>query len=581
MNFASSRSRFVLVPALAAITFAAVRPAGAQVVIAPSKPVIGSSNTVSADPTVPRPNTTPCTVTLFTNMEFADFNTKNFTYTPPADCPGPWSKVVFTADFTVTAGRQYDRTEQFYLGGANLLFGTTAEPRASLSPSWHVENDVTDLSALFTSSQDGTAILGNFVGVYNGVTYDGIIYANAHLIFYPVGRWEPATRVPDVVIGMPGNSGAATLNTTASQLTQTVNLPTNVEEAYLDVISQSQSNDEFWYLCVPNDVASELQSCGNTGFRETEISIDGVPAGVAPVYPWIYTGGIDPYLWEPIPGVQTLDFKPFRVNLTPFAGVLSDGRPHTIALSVFNANSYFQTTATLLAYTDKGSKEVRGEIVSNTLAAAPLPVVTEKLNTDSSGNITGAVKVTSAREYSIVGKLHTSHGEVFTQVDGKLNFANTQTFVIDTTEYKQNLVQSTDGKITTTTHGGGAPTVDEKTLSYPFTFLYDQVQNPDGTFTVVNQSDQKDFVTNAGFHRAHGFGGPPVPFLDQTSNEVVSANDLYYEASGNYTGNAGNSSQNYVTFDSSGYCYSGSLASKNLALTSYSFDAACKGWGKK
>jgi len=26
---------------------------------------------------------------------------------------GPWAKVVFTADFTVTAGRQYDRTAAF------------------------------------------------------------------------------------------------------------------------------------------------------------------------------------------------------------------------------------------------------------------------------------------------------------------------------------------------------------------------------------------------------------------------------------------------------------------------------------
>ncbi len=49
----------------------------------------------------------------------------------------------------------------------------------------------------------------------------------------------------------------------------------NTERVYLDVIAQSQSNDEFWYTCVPNDVASELESCGNTGFRETEISIDG------------------------------------------------------------------------------------------------------------------------------------------------------------------------------------------------------------------------------------------------------------------------------------------------------------------
>jgi hypothetical protein len=552
-------------------------PSHAQVVLAPSQPVIGSSNTISADPPVTRPDTAPCTVTLFTNLEFADFNTKNFSYTPPADCPGPWAKVVFTADFTVTAGLQYDRTEQFYLGGANILYGTTAQPRSSLSPDWHVENDVTDLSALLTSPQAGTALLGNLVGESGGVDYTGIIYANAHLIFYPAGRSAPAAKVPDVVIGLPGNGGAAGLNTTASQLTQSVTLPTNVEKVYLDVIAQSQSNDEFWYLCVPNDVANELESCGNTGFRETEISIDGVAAGLAPIYPWIYTGGIDPYLWEPIPGVQTLNFKPFRVDLTPFAGVLSNGHAHVVALSVFNADSYFLVTGTLLAYTDKGSRQITGEVVSNTLSATPVPVVTEKLTTDASGNITGSVEVSSDRKYAIKGKIHTSHGEVITEVDGKINFANTQTFILDATEYKQSLVQSTKGVITSTTHGDGGATVEVTNLSYPFTFLYDQLVNADGTLTVVNQSDQKLDLVKAGPDRDHGFGWP-IPFVEQTSNEVISADDLYYDANGNYTGHAGNSSQNYVSTDSHGYCYSGSLTATNLALTSYAYDKACKGW---
>jgi len=580
MKFAPFADRFVLTMALGVVAIGAAVPASSQVVLAPPTPVIGSSNTISADPPVPRPDTKPCTVALFTNMEFADYNTKTYTYTPPADCPGPWAKVVFTADFTVTAGLQYDRTEQFYLGGANLLYGTTAQPRSALSPDWHVENDVTDLSALLKTSQPGTAILGNLVGESGGQDYTGIIYANAHLLFYPGGRSAPPARVPDVVIGLPGNGGAATLNTTASQLTQVVTLPTNIESAYLDVIAQSQSGDEFWYLCVPNDVASELESCGNTGFRETEISIDGIPAGVAPIYPWIYTGGIDPYLWEPIPGVQTLDFKPFRVNLTPFAGLLSNGQPHTVALSVFNADSYFLATATLLAYTDKEAKQVTGEVLSNTLTAAPTPAVSEKLKTDASGNITGSVAVTSARKYAIAGKIHTSHGDVLTQVEGKINFANTQTFVLDATEYKQSLVQSTEGSILTTTIGGGRTSVDEKDLSYPFTFLYDEILNSDGTTTVVNKSDQKDFVVKAGIDPRHGFGWP-IPFIEQTSNEVVSADDLYYDASGNYSGHAGSSSQNYVTTNSDGYCYSGSLTSKNLVLTSFAYDKACKAWGEQ
>ena len=59
--------------------------------------------------------------------------------------------MVFTADFTVTAGRQFDRTAAFYLGHASIYYGTTAEPRHTLSPSWHVERDVTDLSAIFAA----------------------------------------------------------------------------------------------------------------------------------------------------------------------------------------------------------------------------------------------------------------------------------------------------------------------------------------------------------------------------------------------------------------------------------------------
>lgn len=559
---------------LAVAFLAAALAADAQVVVAPSKPVIGSSNTVSADPTVPRPDTKPCTVTLFSNEEFADYNTKTYSYTPPSACPGPWSKVVFTADFTVTAGTQYDRSEQFYLGGANLLYGTTAEPGSTLSPSWHVENDVTDLTALLKSPQAGTAILGNYVGIYNGVDYNGIIYSTAKLLFYPVGKNAPEAITPDVVIGVPGNNGAYTLNTSTDRLKQSITLPVNVEKVYLDVISQSQSGDEFWYLCVPNDVASELESCGNTGYRETEISIDGLPAGVAPVYPWVFTGGIDPFLWSPLPGVQTLNFKPFRVDLTPFAGILADGKPHLLDIGVFNADSYFLTTGNLYVYTDKGGAKTSGRLLSDTLVGTPTPKITEKLTTDASGDVTGSVNVTAPRKYAISGALHTSHGLVTTKVEGDLVFSNTQSFVINATEYKQDLKQANQGAVTTTTTVGGKSTTDVQILAYPFTFLYDELVNPDGTITVTNKSDQK-YLDNLDTVKPGGPYGFTVPYLAATGNEVQSTNYLYYDANGNYTGNAGTSTQNYITVDSTGYCYSAALASKNGALTSAQYGQLC------
>src|ERR1039457_1498729 len=78
VNSVSFQHRLAFVVVFGALSVAG---ASAQVVIAPSTPVIGSSNPVSADSKVAHPNTKPCSVTLFSNLEFADYNTKNYSYT--------------------------------------------------------------------------------------------------------------------------------------------------------------------------------------------------------------------------------------------------------------------------------------------------------------------------------------------------------------------------------------------------------------------------------------------------------------------------------------------------------------------
>ncbi len=199
----------------------------AQVVLT-STPQIGSSNPVSPEPGVPRPSTTPCAVPLFSNLQFADYGQKTITYTPPAGagCAGPWAKVVLTADFTVTAGRQFDRTAKFFLGGANIYFGTTAEPRAALSPSWHIERDLTDYSALFTAPQTGIASIQNIVNS----TYTGVIYASATLLFYPANAVDPAPAVPNQVLALAQNT-TTSLNMTTDQQAAVFTLPRNVTRA--------------------------------------------------------------------------------------------------------------------------------------------------------------------------------------------------------------------------------------------------------------------------------------------------------------------------------------------------------------
>jgi hypothetical protein len=557
-----SRSRFSCV-ALLALAICTAEAAYGQSSGSNARFQIGSSNTVTADPLVPRPNQRPCIVPLFSNLQFEDFSIKNYQYTPPADCRGPWKEVVFTADFNVTAGEQFDRTAIVDLGFVNLYFGTTPEPRLTLSPSWHVERDVTDYSALFDSPQTGHIILGNIVNS----TFNGVISGSAALEFYPSDQGNSVLnrRTPDAVLPLTQPTGQGGVNEPAflfqstDQLATQLTLPRNVERAYLDVITQSQIGDEFWYTCVPNDVANELQSCGNTAFREAEISIDGQPAGVAPVYPWIYTGGIDPFLWEPIPGVQTLNFVPYRVDLTPFAGVLSNGQPHTVALSVFNADNYFAATATLLLFLDRESQQVTGEVTQNTIGSSPSPAVNENLQVNGS-NITGTVTVSSNRAFTVAGFVNTSRGRVDTIVHQDVNFNNSQNFTVNATTFVQDITQNTTVNSSTTTRRGAVDFSATETFDYPLTLNIGFLVAADGSATQQTTASQGFKVDVR----------EPF-FASSVSNKVNSTDTLNFSASGAFTGNTGQkSSQDYSFANSRGQAYNCSLQAEDSALTSAS-----------
>ncbi len=564
----SRRFRSALLQAAIAGSLFAQGAAGAQVVTVPTTPVVGSSNPATAEPPVTRPSTKPCTVTLYSNEAFNDYSAHPITYTPPSACKGPWAKVVLNLGFTVTAGRQYDRTASLYLGSANIYYGTTAEPRAALSPSWHVERDVTDLSALFKTAQTGNAIIYN---IFNS-TYNGGICGNATLQFYPADLRNLPPETPDMVVPVSGVYSPYELDTTSSAVTTTVLLPRNLTKAYLDVIAQSQSNDEFWYLGVPNDVAGELETYGGTAFRETEVTIDGKAAGVAPVSPWIYTGGIDPYLWEPITGVETLNFKPYRVDLTPFAGMLIDGSPHTVGISVYNANSYFLATANLLLYRDKIRPVTGGEVLEDTLSAEPVPYVVENLTTTSSAT-TGKVTVGSQRTFNLKGYVNTALGRVETTVESTVDFKSNQTFNVATSGIPeiQNVDQTSSVDSKTTTQLGILAEQVARHWSFPLKLDYTFLQNSDGTYSQIVSSDQQHEVSES--TAMNGF--PPTS--TDTVEQVKSSDTLVYTADFSAIQAVGPtaSSASYVSKDSTGSCWSRSLASANRVLTSVQDNKSC------
>jgi hypothetical protein len=519
---------------------------------------VGTSNTVTADPPVPHPHTQPAKVQLFTDLQFADFTPKTFQVTRPPGSPHRhWAKIVLVGDFFITAGRQFDRTAHMSIGNTLVYFGTTAEPSHTFGPTWHFERDLTEYSALFKTSQSGLVDIGNLVNS----TYTSIIHGSAYLLFYP---GEPERDVPDVVIGIP-NTPEATQDLhppTGNTLTATVTLPQNIERAYLDVFAQSQGSDEFWYSNVPNDVAQELISNGGTAFREVEISIDSQPAGVAPVYPWIYTGGVDPYLWRPIPGVQTLNFVPYRVDLTPFAGMLNDGQPHTVALSVFNNNDYFRLSATLFLHLDRHSDHVTGALLTNTVGAGPAPVIQENI-VKTGGFPGGTINTQSSRQYVIEGYIFTSHGVVDTKVAQKIDFSNFQQFTISASQYVQDINQNTVLDSITTTQSWFGALQSERKASYPLVMDISQLLNADGSGTQLTTVSQGYKINDS-----KSFDSFPY-YLSDLSNQVNATDTMQFNSSFQITGHQGQqSSQNYFFADTLGNYYNRTLNATNGVLTS-------------
>jgi hypothetical protein len=526
---------------------------------------IGTQFTVTADPLVPRPDGQPCVVPLFVNFQFAHFSdsTQSFAVTPPGNCPGPWEKVVFEADFSENGGVQFDRTASVYLANANIYFGTTPEPLSTLTNTWHVERDITDYTALLTIPQQGTIVLANCTTdcppPFN--TLNGVFTVNADLEFYPAHRGHRNHReggdqiTPDQILPLVQSNGSggvnlpATLSLPTDQLETTFTLPTNTERAYLDVIAQSQGTDEQWYGCFPNDLASinDVYGCGNTDFRETEITLDGQLAGIAPVSPWVYTGFL-PDQWMPIPGVQTLDFVPYRVNLTPFAGLLSNGQPHTLAMSVFNNANHFSATASLLLYLDPDSAQITGAVTTNTLTS-PSPVVTENLQ--GTGTVTGTINVASNRRYKIAGYVTTSRGKITTSISQQQNFAGTQTIDFDTvnlTALDQNTNVQTSLSSATTVSSDEGTFVTRDNYSFPITVDFKlPVSSSQFGFTVA---------TTQKYHTNQQLSIDGFVIHDMSVTNSSNATDV----------SPTSSSQRYTFSDSDGAFYDCHIASANNIL---------------
>jgi hypothetical protein len=513
---------------------------------------INSQNPVTATPPVTRPHTHSCTVALATNFPSNDATgaAQNFngTLTPPPGCAGPWAKVVL--DWTTSvAGRQFDRSGSLDIGGTQVWFGTTYEPDPA-GITYHFAKDITEYSAVLRKQQ---AFQGGIVNFTSDID-TGVYAQTVSLTYYQADRANPAPAEPDAVVGLGGadaNPGSPTVHLTAA------GLPRNITRALLEVSIKGNGCDEQWFTDVPDSVSAQFPAaglCGHGPYREVDAAIDGTPAGVTQFFPYIYTGGIVPTLWRPIPAVGTFDMTPEILDVTPLVGKLVDGGSHDVALTVANIGDTWNLAANLLLFTDHGATQTSGTLTRDTIAPAAQQTTTA--TTAADGSVTATV--TAGRDWTLSGYVNTSAGRVATTVTQHVAYRNTDT--VTSSGFAQRLRQTDTG--VTASHSTGPHGLRRDSVhswSSPIAISATFQITDDNNFNLsatVDMTRRLSDVTDTGHRRTARSSTDEVNSfgLDQRVNGVTVAAD-------------GHSTENFDGQDDTGRPYRHFLASAHGFVT--------------
>ena len=314
------------------------------------------------------PATAACTTTIVKDFRFhntAYWDDPPFTGDYVPSCSGPWSKVVLTMSAAVRTGTQFDRTGDVLIGGVELLHFTTPEGEAG-ETDWTIQRDVTAYAGVLTQRQPTYFIIGN----QTDDTYTGDFYGSLALTFYAVGATAPAAPTPTVIgLNEQLNRGLPTVSA-GKQLTTRVAVPVNTTQLTAEVFASGHGAEEEDWWNAPFACVS-----GGIPYREVGVRVDGQLAGIAPVFPTIYTGGYGPDFWRPIPSPRALNMRPYELDLSPWIGLLTDGHFHEISLGVIGQDGcegYWFLGGNLLATTNTANNgRTLGAITSYDAAALP------------------------------------------------------------------------------------------------------------------------------------------------------------------------------------------------------------------
>ncbi|CAI5997975.1 unnamed protein product [Closterium sp. NIES-65] len=372
------------------------------------------------------------------------------------ECVADWSLAVLSVGVKVK-GVQFDRRMVIFFGGfevsrsisivlpfpfaPSVFVNSTAEPLGT-EIHYSFERDVTNYAPMLKTASTVYVILENVVdGEYTGIfnvtialtAYKGTPPSTPPSLLLPFSTTYPSSSSSSPYI----LSGASA--TTRSAIQTLSGFPTNVIKAKVELTMSMHADDEFYYLYFPNKFYNSLPSSlkpkfkpEGGPFRELNLFIDDQFAGA--IYPFapLYTGAFNPLLWSPAVGIGNFGFPTVTLDVTPFAGVLSDGQPHEIKVSVVNAKpgAAWYLTGIVHVWADSGVTSTAGP--PPTIKVAPSKRK-EKVKLFESAvvkalrlmgvrlSIDGKYSTVAARDYSISGTVATADGPVTTLVTSSLS----------------------------------------------------------------------------------------------------------------------------------------------------------------
>ncbi|KAE8337717.1 hypothetical protein BDV24DRAFT_154126 [Aspergillus arachidicola] len=86
---------------------------------------------------------------------------------------------------------------------------------------------------------------------------------------------------------------------------------------------------------------------GYSPFREVQLYVDDILAGIIWPFPVIFTGGVAPGFWRPIVGIDAFDLRQPEIDISPFLPILKDGQPHSFEIKIVGLSVARNGTVTL------------------------------------------------------------------------------------------------------------------------------------------------------------------------------------------------------------------------------------------